>query len=229
MTTCKLIAITNPLVEGINNADEFIAYCARISNPSNQMNVLTAPKLISYLLRNKHFSPFEMVSCTMDITTTRDIGRQLLRHRSFSFQEFSARYSDPTKALGFVTREARLQDTKNRQNSISTDDKTLQSMWNIYQENMISQSNMYYNWALENGIAKEQARAILPEGLTLTRIYMTGSLRSWIHYIDVRNTPGVTQKEHVDVACLCQDEIIKFFPSLSEYFEPQPTATELHP
>ena len=186
------IAITQPLISSsedsieIMKADEFIAYVARVSNPSNQGNTLTANKLLKYLAKNKHWSPFEMVNIVMEINTTRDIARQILRHRSFSFQEFSQRYADPTKDLGFVTREARLQDQKNRQNSIEVNDKDLEFVWKTHQNELLKEVTKHYNWAIENGIAKEQARAVLPEGMTNSRIYMNGTLRSWIHYCNLR-------------------------------------------
>ncbi len=233
MTKVKLIAITQPLINNEKNekmsADEFIAYCARVSNPANQNNSLTSPKLLKYCIKHKHWSVFETVSATLEIETTRDIARQMLRHRSFSFQEFSQRYADPTNELGFVTRETRLQDEKNRQNSIETDDSDIMDKWETYQGLVTDTAYDVYQWAIKNGIAKEQARVVLPEGLTMSRLYMAGTLRSWIHYIDVRNTPKETQKEHIEIAQICQDEIIKYFPSLQEYFEPQPTVTELHP
>jgi thymidylate synthase (FAD) len=209
----ELIAVSKPEVDGINTAEELVAYCARVSNPSNQTNMDTAPKLMKYLIDNKHFSPFEMVSITMEIETTRDIARQILRHRSFSFQEFSQRYADPTKDLGFTTRDARLQDKKNRQNSIDTQDEFLHRSWKQKQDQLIHETKLAYKWAIENGIAKEQARAVLPEGLTVSRIYMSGTLRSWIHYIALR-TDISTQKEHREVAEDCKDEINRFFPSL---------------
>lgn len=246
MNKAKIIAVTQPFVKTENyeeylsllekgdispaerpnkylTAEEFIAYTARVSNPSNQHNTLTAPKLLKYLIAHKHWSPFEMVSVTMDIETTRDIAHQIVRHRSFSFQEFSQRYADPTKDMGFVTREARLQDHKNRQNSIETDDSELQSAWTMEQKFLAKEATRAYNWAVENGIAKEQARAVLPEGLTKTRLYMSGTLRSWIHYIDVRAEEG-TQKEHREIALAAQKEILKHFPSLEEYWNP--TSTE---
>lgn len=197
------------------SVDEFIAYVARVSNPSNQTNHLTAPKLMKYLIENKHWSPLEMAHVVMEIETTRDIARQILRHRSFSFQEFSQRYADPTKDLGFVTREARLQDTKNRQNSIEVDDTELQREWENKQAKMIGTAREAYNWAINNGIAKEQARAVLPEGLTVSKLYMAGSLRSWIHYCQLRMTAG-TQKEHRKVAIDCWYSLIKEFPSLKD-------------
>ena len=225
MNTAKIIAITNPILSAYETnterpigAEDFIAYCARVSNPQNQSNTLTAPKLLKYLITHKHWSPFEMVSITMDINTTRDIAHQIVRHRSFSFQEFSQRYSDPTKDMGFVTREARLQDAKNRQNSIETDDKDLADTWYYAQKYVSDLTKEYYESAIKNGIAKEQARAILPEGLTKTRLYMAGTLRSWIHYIDVRAEEG-TQKEHREIAIAARKEILMHFPSLREYWE----------
>ena len=198
------------------SVDEFIAYVARVSNPSNQTNHLTAPKLMKYLIENKHWSPLEMAHVVMEIETTRDIARQILRHRSFAFQEFSQRYADPTKDLGFVTREARLQDTKNRQNSIEIkDDTDLKYMWDQRQNLMIEYAKKEYDWAVRNGIAKEQARAVLPEGLTVSKLYMAGSLRSWIHYCQLRMTAG-TQKEHRKVAIDCWYSLIKEFPSLKD-------------
>ncbi len=167
------------------SVDEFVAYVARVSNPSNQTNHQTAPKLMKYLIENKHWSPFEMANATLEIETTRDIARQILRHRSFTFQEFSQRYADPVKELTFETREARLQDTKNRQNSIETDDTSLQEDWNRRQELLINQAKAAYEWAIERGIAKEVARAVLPEGLTMSRMYVNGTIRSWLHYIDI--------------------------------------------
>jgi len=220
--TAKIVAITKPFIENINTAEEFIAYCARVSNPSNQMNTETSEKLLKYCIKNKHFSIFEMVTVVMQIDTTRDIARQILRHRSFSFQEFSQRYADPTDDLGFVTREARLQDTKNRQNSIETDDKTLHGTWKVIQEQYIKQAKIDYQWAIDHGIAKEQARAILPEGLTKSRIYMNGTARSWITYFQVRCDKS-TQKEHREVAISAAKEFMIHFPSLAslinEYIE----------
>ncbi len=193
-----------------------VSYCARVSNPSNQNNEETSKKLIKYLIKNKHWSPLEMVSVCLEIETTRDIARQILRHRSFSFQEFSQRYADPTKDLQFVTREARLQDSKNRQNSIELDDESeLHHAWKAKQELIIHESKMAYDWAINNGIAKEQARAVLPEGLTMSRMYMNGTLRSWVHYIELRTANG-TQKEHMDIAKDCAFEIAKVFPLLNE-------------
>jgi len=219
VNTAKIVAVTQPLIDNENGVrmtpDEFIAYCARVSNPTNQMNSLTAPKLLRYCAKNKHWSIFETVSITMSIETTRDIGRQILRHRSFTFQEFSQRYADPTKDMGFVTRDARLQDTANRQNSIETSDETLQSDWGFIQETLIEKTKYAYQWAIDNGIAKEQARAVLPEGLIMSRMYMAGSLRSWIHYCNLRMTEG-TQKEHREIAREAWNEITAAFPSLKD-------------
>ncbi len=219
MQSVKVVAVSEPCIVNDGgfalSVDEFIAYVARVSNPSNQMNTETAPKLLRYLAKNAHWSPFEMVSICMEIDTTRDIARQILRHRSFSFQEFSQRYADPTKDLGFVAREARLQDTKNRQNSIETDDKELETEWSVKQAALVSKATAYYKWAIENGIAKEQARAVLPEGLTQSRMYMNGTLRSWIHYCDLRMANG-TQKEHREIATMAWEEITKIFPSLAD-------------
>lgn len=246
MNDAKIIAITQPLMKNTveqtkfckatgkehtssyqkdMSAEEFIAYTARVSNPSNQHNTLTAPKLLKYLIEHKHWSPFEMVSITMEINTTRDISHQIIRHRSFSFQEFSQRYADPTKDMSFVTREARLQDAKNRQNSIETGDAELQSVWEKKQSALTKLSAIYYKEAIQLGIAKEQARAVLPEGLTTTRLYMSGTLRSWIHFVDVRAEQG-TQKEHRMVAESAREEILKHFPSLQEYWFPEPIKME---
>ena len=211
----KLVSYSTPteefLNEGIDNAQELVAFCARVSNPSNQLNTETSEKLIKYLIRNAHWSPLEMVSACLEIETTRDIARQILRHRSFSFQEFSQRYANPVKDLEFVTREARLQDLKNRQNSIENDDEEISNMWIEKQEHLINEARETYNWAIENGIAKEQARAVLPEGNTVSRMYMNGTLRSWIHYIELRSGNG-TQKEHMEIAVACADVITKIFP-----------------
>ena len=196
------------------NVLEQVAYAARVSNPANQNNNDTAEKLIRYLIKNQHWSPLEMVSVCIEIETTRDIARQILRHRSFSFQEFSQRYA--VADLGWDLREARLQDTKNRQNSIDTDNTELQSDWKIKQINLIAQVNETYNWAINNGIAKEQARAVLPEGITLSRLYMNGTLRSWVHYIHLRSANG-TQKEHQDVAIACAKTIEPVFPMIMEF------------
>ena len=201
---------------GIDNLQDFVAFCARVSNPSNQMSNGTAEKLIKYLIKHKHWSPLEMVSATMEIETTRDIARQLLRHRSFSFQEFSQRYADPADMDGvFETSEARLQDTKNRQNSIETTDTELQAQWNIRQEAVIQEAEEAYDWAIENGIAKEQARKVLPEGLTLSRLYVNGTLRSWVHYIELRSANG-TQKEHMELAKACGQAIAEVFPLVKD-------------
>ena len=211
----KLVSYSTPteefLNEGIDNAQELVAFCARVSNPSNQLNTETSEKLIKYLIKNAHWSPLEMVSACLEIETTRDIARQILRHRSFSFQEFSQRYANPVKDLEFVTREARLQDLKNRQNSIENDDEEISSMWIEKQEHLINEARETYNWAIENGIAKEQARAVLPEGNTVSRMYMNGTLRSWIHYIELRSGNG-TQKEHMEIAVACAEVITKIFP-----------------
>ena len=218
MNTAKIIAVTDPWIDtkdGHMTVDQFIAYVARVSNPSNQNNSLTASKLLRYLAKHKHWSPFEMVNVVMEINTTRDIARQILRHRSFSFQEFSQRYADPTTDLGFVTREARLQDTKNRQNSIETDDDKLQKTWNEWQDGVMEEAKIAYEWAINNGIAKEQARAVLPEGLTVSRMYMNGTLRSWIHYCQLRSGPE-TQKEHREIAIDAWYQITEAFPSLKD-------------
>lgn len=195
--------------------EDLIAYCARVSNPSNQHNVATGSKLIKYLAKHKHWSPFEMVSVCMELETTRDIARQMLRHRSFSFQEFSQRYADPTKDLDFVIREARLQDPKNRQNSIASEDDNLQKAWMRRQLNVITEATMAYNWAIENGVAKEQARVVLPEGNTVSRLYVNGTVRSWIHYCQVR-TGIETQKEHRLLAEACAFELAKVFPIMAD-------------
>ena len=206
---------------GLENAQELIAYCARVSNPANQLNTETSEKLIRYLIRHSHWSPLEMVSACMEITTTRDIARQILRHRSFSFQEFSQRYADPTQDLGFVFRDARKQDTKNRQNSIALDvqnnddDRRLAYQWEQLQQNVINQARAAYEWAVSMGIAKEQARAVLPEGLTESRLYMNGTLRSWIHFIELRSANG-TQLEHQQIALECAKVIAEIFPMATE-------------
>jgi len=202
---------------GVDDAQELIAYCARVSNPGNQNNKDTSEKLIKYLIKHKHWSPLEMVSACLEIETTRDIARQILRHRSFSFQEFSQRYADPTKDLSFETRDARLQDPKNRQNSIdlSEDNRRLNEDFRMRQTEIIRQAKKVYEWAIYNGIAKEQARAVLPEGNTVSRLYMNGTLRSWVHYIDLRSANG-TQKEHQDIAIACAREIAKIFPLMTD-------------
>ncbi len=193
------------------DAEDLVAYCARVSNPANQSNTETSERLIKYLIKHQHWSPLEMVSACIEIETTRDIARQILRHRSFSFQEFSQRYADPTQDLSFVLREARLQDTVNRQNSIETEDKMLQIEWERAQQRVIYAAKREYEWAIANGIAKDQARAVLPEGLTVSRMYMNGTLRSWIHYIQLRSANG-TQKEHMEIAKACAEVIAKVFP-----------------
>jgi len=198
------------------NIQDLIAYCARVSNPSNQNNTETSEKLLRYLIKHKHWSPFEMVSACLEITTTRDIARQILRHRSFSFQEFSQRYANPVEELHFVTREARMQDNKNRQNSIEVDDETFQLDWEREQKRAIWISKQVYQEAIKKGIAKEQARAVLPEGLTESRLYMNGSLRSWIHYVELRSGPE-TQKEHRDIAISCAKAIEPIFPMITEF------------
>lgn len=207
MSSAKLIAVTKPL-DGFefNTAEELISYCARVSNPANATNFDTAPKLLRYLINHKHCSPFEMVSATMEINTTRDIARQILRHRSFSFQEFSQRYADPTLTLGFSVKEARLQDAHNRQNSIEVDDPALQQRWYDQQIVALTSAQQAYKWAVENGIAKEVARSVLPEGLTNSRLFMGGTLRSWIHYCDLRRGNG-TQLEHQIIANQCWAEL----------------------
>ena len=202
----------------IDTPQELVAFCARVSNPANQYNTETSEKLIKYLIKHKHWSPLEMVSACLEIDTTRDIARQILRHRSFSFQEFSQRYADPTQDLQFEYREARLQDTKNRQNSVDTDDETLKNVWLIKQRDLAKQSLETYKWAIQNGIAKEVARAVLPEGLMMSRMQMNGTLRSWIHYIQLRSANG-TQKEHMEIAKACAEAIAKIFPLTNELTE----------
>ena len=213
----KLIGITTPFA-GYNSAEDMIVYMARVSNPSNQSMARGDEKLIRYLIKNQHWSPFEMVNIVMEINTTRDIARQILRHRSFSFQEFSQRYADPTKDLGFELREARLQDTKNRQNSIETDDVLLQQEWEQKQQLIVQHAKDAYDWAIEQGIAKEQARAVLPEGNTQSRMYMNGTLRSWIHYCQLRMDNG-TQKEHKEIATECWKIITDKFPNVAAALE----------
>jgi thymidylate synthase (FAD) len=215
----RLISYSNPSKEiaeqGLYDVQELIAFCARVSNPSNQNNTETSEKLIKYLIKHQHWSPLEMVSACLEIETTRDIARQILRHRSFSFQEFSQRYADPTKDLSFVLREARLQDTKNRQNSVENTNLALATWWEERQKRVIREAEEAYAWAIENGIAKEQARAVLPEGLTVSRLYMNGTLRSWIHFIELRSANG-TQKEHQEVARACAKVIAEVFPLANE-------------
>tara|TARA_X000000368_G_scaffold394372_1_gene360851 strand:+ start:1489 stop:2151 length:663 start_codon:yes stop_codon:yes gene_type:complete len=211
----KLISYSKPTEEvnneGISDAQELVAFCARVSNPSNQLNTETSEKLITYLIKNAHWSPLEMVSACLEIETTRDIARQMLRHRSFSFQEFSQRYANPVKDLEFVTREARMQDPKNRQNSIETENTDIVNEWTSKQNEVIEIATNAYNWAIDSGIAKEQARSVLPEGNTVSRLYMNGTLRSWIHYIELRAANG-TQKEHMEIAQACAEVINKIFP-----------------
>ena len=211
----KLISYSKPTEEvsneGISDAQELVAFCARVSNPSNQLNTETSEKLITYLIKNAHWSPLEMVSACLEIETTRDIARQMLRHRSFSFQEFSQRYANPVEDLEFVTREARLQDPKNRQNSIDTDNAEIVNEWTSKQNEVIEAATNAYNWAIDSGIAKEQARSVLPEGNTVSRLYMNGTLRSWIHYIELRAGNG-TQKEHMEIAKACAEVIHNIFP-----------------
>jgi thymidylate synthase (FAD) len=211
----KLISYSRPTEDvandGIDDAQELVAFCARVSNPSNQLNTETSEKLIKYLIKNAHWSPLEMVSACLEIETTRDIARQMLRHRSFSFQEFSQRYANPVKDLEFTIRDARLQDPKNRQNSIENEDTDISNLWKEKQQNLINEATNTYNWAIENGIAKEQARSVLPEGNTVSRLYMNGTLRSWIHYIELRSANG-TQKEHMEISLACADVINKIFP-----------------
>ena len=226
----KLLSFSQPTEEfadlGVGDAQELIAYCARVSNPANQFNTETAEKLIRYLVKHQHWSPLEMVSVCCEITTTRDIARQILRHRSFSFQEFSQRYADPTAELddAFVIREARFQDTKNRQNSVDFDmedeeQKLLAYEWERAQKRVLYAVKKEYKWAIDNGIAKEQARAVLPEGLTVSRMYMNGTLRSWVHFISLRSGNG-TQKEHMQIARECACVISKIFPMVADYVQP---------
>ena len=220
----KLISYSTPSVElidaGLEDLADLVAFCARVSNPSGQLNP-DNDKLINYLINNAHWSPLEMVSVCLEITTTRDIARQILRHRSFSYQEFSQRYADPTKDLDFVIREARLQDTKNRQNSVELDPENdgqtiMAGAWRNKQQQLLDLAKDTYQWAIDNGIAKEQARAVLPEGLTVSRLYMNGTLRSWIHYLQVRSGNG-TQKEHMEIALECAKVIAKVFPMANEF------------
>ena len=220
MNSVKLVGITQPMLQGPMceaNAEGLIAYCARVSNPANQDNP-DSEKLLKYLVKHKHWSPFEMVHIVMEIETTRDIGRQILRHRSFSFQEFSQRYAEVVEMS--EPREARLQDQKNRQNSIETDNDELQNSWNLVQNEMLLAAKNYYAWAISKGIAKEVARSVLPEGLTMSRMYMSGSLRSWIHYCELRIANG-TQKEHRELATQCWNIITEQFPSLKTVLENQ--------
>ena len=213
MFNVKLISYTKP-AEEIDLSDELlqlVSFCARVSNPDNQYNEQTSEKLVKYLIKEGHWSPLEMVSACLEIETTRDIAHQIVRHRSFSFQEFSQRYANPVEDLAFVQREARLQDPKNRQNSIETDDDDLAKQWLIQQDKVVMAADKAYQWAIKNGIAKEQARVVLPEGLTKTRLYMNGTLRSWVHYIELRGENG-TQKEHMEIAHECAKVISEVFP-----------------
>ena len=206
-------------VEVLPNAQDLVAYCARVSNPSNQMNTETSERLLKYLIKHKHWSPFEMVSACLEIETTRDIAHQIVRHRSFAFQEFSQRYANPAEfGEQFVTREARLQDVKNRQNSVETDDAELRVKWQAHQETVIKAAREAYQWAIDNGIAKEQARVVLPEGCTKTRLYMNGSLRSWVHYIELRGANG-TQKEHMEIAHACAKVVAEIFPNIMGFVD----------
>ena len=218
----KLIGITKPSIDGVKTPEEFIVYCARVSNPNNQNTNEFSDKLIRYLIKHQHWSPMEMVSVVMEINTTRDIARQMLRHRSFSFQEFPQRYADPTKDLSFEIRDARKQDTTNRQNSIELQgtlgDDNLKESWTIKQKDFVNKSIELYSWAVSNGIAKEQARAVLPEGMTHSRLYMSGSLRSWIHYCELRRGNG-TQKEHQEIANASWDIISENFPNVAKALE----------
>jgi len=212
----KLISYSKPsaefIKEGLSNVQDIIAYCARVSNPSNQYNTQTSERLLRYLIKHKHWSPFEMASACLEIETTRDIAHQIVRHRSFSFQEFSQRYANPSEfGEQFVLREARLQDEKNRQNSVETDNELIHGDWKYWQERVIDISLSAYEWAIQNGVAKEQARVVLPEGLTKTRLMMNGTIRSWIHYIELRSANG-TQKEHMEIAKECGRIISEIFP-----------------
>jgi len=208
-----------PGIMGLENIQDLVAYCARVSNPSNQANTKTTSKLLGYLIKHKHWSPFEMASACIEIETTRDIARQLLRHRSFSFQEFSQRYADIRDLDdNFVLREARLQDTKNRQNSIENNDERLSMLWDAKQNAVIRAAKEAYDWAIENGIAKEQARAVLPEGNTVSKLYVNGTIRSWIHYVELRSDNG-TQKEHMELATAIAESITQIFPTIKDYVQ----------
>jgi thymidylate synthase (FAD) len=210
--SAKLVAVTKPVVEGMESMHDLIAYCARVSNPSNQMNMDTAEKLTNYLMKYKHWSPFEMANCVVEVNCPRDIARQLLRHRSFSFQEFSQRYADVTQLENaFCIRDLRMQDSKNRQNSIATDDEELAQWWEDQQGFLLADVKQLYQEALDKGIAKEVARVILPEGLTMSRLYVNGTVRSWLHYLEVRLERGVTQEEHVVLAELIAEQINTVF------------------
>lgn len=213
----RLVGYTQPVdMIGIDDVQDLIAYCAKVSNPQFQTDFSRSQRLLNYLREHKHWSPFEMASATMEVSTTRDIARQFLRHRSFSFQEFSQRYANPADmATSFVLREARLQDAKNRQNSIDTDDKELQEQWNAAQQKVIDTAKEAYDWAIANGIAKEQARVVLPEGNTVSKLYVNGTIRSWIHYIELRSENG-TQREHMQLAVACASAISRIFPLMSQ-------------
>ena len=216
----KLVSYSQPtqefINEGLENVQDLIAFCAKVSNPAAQINKETSERLIKYLIKHQHWSPLEMANATLEIETTRDIAHQIVRHRSFAFQEFSQRYAEPSE-MGdmFVVREARLQDTKNRQNSIETEDTVLNDKWEEMQQDVMYTAGKAYEWAINNGIAKEQARAVLPEGLTKTRLYMNGTIRSWVHYIELRSANG-TQKEHMEIAIECAKAIAKIFPLVEE-------------
>lgn len=214
----KLIAVTKPVVDGLEEAKDLIAFCARVSNPSNQFNMDTADKLVNYLVKHKHWSPLEMANCVIEVEAPRDIARQLLRHRSFSFQEFSQRYAD-VSSLGdsFVIRECRMQDNHNRQNSIKTENREIQDEWTYRQEELLEIVKQHYKWAIDNGIAKEVARVILPEGLTMSRLYVNGTIRSWSHYLEVRTEEGVTQLEHVELAREIAKAIAQVFPQVNNF------------
>ena len=221
MTNVKLISYSQLPDDSdlkLDTAQDLISYCARVSNPANQMNTETSERLIKYLITHKHWSPLEMVSACLEINTTRDIAHQIVRHRSFSFQEFSQRYAEPSEMGNqFVLREARLQDQKNRQNSVDTTDHELIAEWRTLQQDMIAHATRVYEWAIDNGIAKEQARVVLPEGLTKTRLYMNGTLRSWVHYIELRGANG-TQKEHMEIAHACAKVIATIFPLMDDLY-----------
>jgi len=216
----RLVSYTQPteefIEEGLENVQDLIAFCAKVSNPTAQINKETSERLIKFLIKHQHWSPLEMANAVLEIDTTRDIAHQIVRHRSFAFQEFSQRYADPAEmGKQFVVREARLQDTKNRQNSIETDDGALEGAWIAHQNAVIARAKQAYEWAIENGIAKEQARVVLPEGLTKTRLYMNGTIRSWVHYIELRGANG-TQKEHMEIAHACAKAIAEIFPLASD-------------
>lgn len=217
MMKVKLIGYTQPtdnISEDLETVQDLVAYCAKVSNPQGQMNLESSERLLNYLIKHKHWSPFEMASATLEVVTTRDIARQFLRHRSFSFQEFSQRYADPESMdKAFVVREARLQDPKNRQNSVAVDDKDLQAQWEALQWETIRKAQETYDWAISKGIAKEQARAVLPEGLTVSKLYANGTIRSWIHYVELRSANG-TQKEHMDLAVAIGKAISEIFPMI---------------